>query len=139
MKKKILSVLLALALVLIGTAGMTANTVAAQTEYFSEPALYNAGGSYYTIGGAQHTVTWNGDGTYVTSWNLSAFGGDASSGGYTGDWTGTQKVTQNYGSWLYCKSTSTFDVYYEGNKVGTVTVIIETGHGADGTSYWVIS
>ncbi|MDD3678090.1 MAG: hypothetical protein PHD14_02535 [Dehalococcoidales bacterium] len=161
MKNRIFNILIVFTLVLAGTAGMAANTVAASdadSEYdiqfeliYEEyvPSPYDNDSDTqefygrlrcngYVVGEIKHTVYWEWDYTYVIDWSVTTTTYNRSNGGYSGVCTFSDNDSANYASWVDCWSWATFDVFYGATQVGEdVPVTIDTGHGADG-SYWVI-
>jgi hypothetical protein len=137
MKKKILSVLFALALVLVGTAGMAANTVAANdddTISFSAPVIYNN----VNLGNFRHIVYWEWDYTYIIDWDLSYYAPPLAQGLYRARLLGIDQDSQNYVNRVECTSEAVYGIYYftdttYSNRLDIVIVTVETVHYADGT------
>jgi hypothetical protein len=137
MKKKILSVLLALALVLIGTAGMAANTVAAnddETLAFSAPVMYNN----INLGYYFHIVYWEWDYTYVIDWDVSYYAPQIAQGQYKARLLSINQDSQNYVNRVVCTSDALYEIYYAddydwSDRLATKLVTVETVHYADGT------
>jgi hypothetical protein len=160
MKKRILSILLALALVLTGTIGMAANTIMASDadseynirfeliyeEYVPSPCDNDSDTQVFykyvycndnLVGRLKQTVYWEWDGAYVIDWSLTVSTKNYSNGGFSGVCVDTDDYSANYASWLDCWSYAEFYVYYDEEHVATGEPEIETGHGADG-GYWII-